>query len=822
MSHSSRSQKRPRREPDLLLRERSPPPNTPLTPSAYRATVPGSASIVVDMGSSMLRASFSSDGYRAGAPRLQFPPYVARNREHGANGFYTPVGYEALATSNRSAARSPFDGSIANNSTLVERLLDGVLIRLGLADEDEIRHGVVLTEPPCQPNGVRAQFTELLFETHEVPKICFGVDALFSYMYNGHVREEGGLRYARRSGLVVSCGYNTTHVLPVHERKYYAAGTKRINAGGHHMTTNLSRRLQLRHPDYSTLFSYSRVEQLKHDACCVSEDYDAELVGIRDDVKKYEGICRVVKLPSAEGGVEKPGLSAEERERAKQLRIERGRRLSEMMKERNRAKAGTEKKSKEVEVAVTVADEDAAPLLAARQVYRDLEMITEAQDQDEDVYYLARVAAGFESQEAFDEELVRRGEVVESAREALGEEKAAIVDALWEKKSAEDELLRVPDGQLSAAGLKRKRKLAMLRGAAEARLRIRKEKEAAAERERVAAEVAEKARAEDPENYIANLRKQRAELAEKVKRRKAAKEAGSDRRSLAARQRMRLLAQHAGATGEVEDDNGGGGSKAGGRRKASNAKSKKPDDTFGMNDSDWDVYRDMRVRDDVGEEPSDNDSEVDRTALARLRSEILQMDPDEEDPTLVRPVGSALLYVPHPYADEIPLTIERIATPEILFQPSLIGLEQCGLIEAIELVVNSPTFADPTDRRSIVNEVFLTGAVAHTPGLEARIGRELRTRFPTTWGDGIVAGVRRARDPALDAWRGACFFADQGGAAFDKACVTKQLYDEVGPDYMGEHGLGNMYVPTPVVDPAEAERKRKLQSYKRSPSALVK
>lgn len=817
--------KRPRRQPDYILREESAPANHPLTPADYRQTVSPSASIVVDLGSSALRAGFSSD--KGPSPRLQFPPFVARSREQGAKGYYTPVGHEALAASNRSAARSPFDGSIANNSTLVERLLDGVLLRLGLADEDAIRHPFVLTEPPCQPNAVRAQFTELLFESYEVPKVCLGIDALFSYLYNGHVGDaDGGVRYKRKSGLVVSCGYNTTHVLPVHESKYYGAGTKRINAGGHDLTTNLSRRLQLRHPDYSTLFSYARVEALKRDSCLVAEDYDKELGAIRDDVATYERMCRIVQLPSSEGGVEKPGMSVEEQERAKQLRIDRGRRLSEMMKERNRAKAaasGADKKAKEAEVEVTVSEEESAPLLAARQAFRDLEMITKSQNQDEDVYYLARVAAGFETEEAFEEEMAKRTKAIEEARDELGEEKTEIVDAMWVKKSSEDELLKVPDLELSATGLKRKRKFAMLRGAAEARQRIKREKEAVAERERAAAKASAKARADDPVKYIANLRKDRAELAEKLKRRKAAKEAGSDRRSLANRQRMRLLAQHAGATGEVEEDGGGGGGTSkSGRRRGPSAKSKKADDTFGMNDSDWDVYRDMRVRDDVGEEASDDDSEVDRTTLSRLRGEIAEMDPDEEDPTLVRPVGSALLYVPHPFADEIPLVIERIATPEALFQPSLLGIEQCGLIEAIDMVARTPAFADASDRRAIVNEIFLTGGVANTPGLEARIGRELRSRFPTAWGDGIVAGVRRARDPTLDAYRGASLFADGGGEAFETACITKRDYEEVGPDYMGEHGMGNMYVPTPSVEPAEAERKRKLQSYRRAPSALVK
>lgn len=820
---ASAGTKRPRRQPCFTLQEPVPQHNHPLSPSEYRRVVPHDSSIVVDFGSSALRAGFSTDA--GSSPRLYFPPYVGRGRESGDHGLYSPVGYEALASSHRSAARSPFDGAIPNNATLVERLLDGVLIQLGLAEEDVIHHPVVLTEPPCQPNGVRAQFAELLFEAYQVPKACFGVDALFSYLYNGNVSDnEFGMRYIRKSGIVVSCGFNTTHVLPVFNGRFHSNGTKRINLGGNQMTTNFSRRLQLRHPDYSTLFTYSRCEALKHEVCCVSRDFDTELKCIRDDEDIFNSVARIVAIPAVDGGPEKPGLSLEEQQRAKESRIERGRRLSEMMKERNRAKAaagaGKKGSSSEAEAVEYVTEEEAAPLLSALSNLREMEMISTAHEQgDEDLYYLARVKAGFETEALFEEASAERHRIVREERERLGEMKAEQADAIWRKRRQEDELLAVPDDELSTAGLKRKRLLRSQRGAAEARLRIKRQKEEALEAERKKAEEIARERREQPELYLANLRNERALVAEKVKRRKAAKDAGSDRRSLAARQRMRLLAQHAGKQGAVEETGAGAGAGAGKRRRGP-SKVKFDEDTFGMNDSDWDVYRDMRVREDVGAEESEDEAARDQERLEQLRSEIQEMVPDEEDPTVERQVGSALLYVPHPFPNEFPVVVERIATAEALFQPTLLGYEQCGIPEAIDIVASC--FKDPAERRNIVNEVFLTGGVANLMGLEERVRRDLRSRFPEEWGDGLAAGVRRAKNPTLDAWRGASLFARSGGVAFDKACITRKDYDEMGPDYMGEHGMANMHVPTPFVDPAEAERRKKLQSYKRSGGALVK
>jgi actin-related protein 5 len=275
---------------------------------------------------------------------------------------------------------------------------------------------------------------------------------------------------------------------------------------------------------------------------------------------------------------------------------------------------------------------------------------------------------------------------------------------------------------------------------------------------------------------------------------------------------MRLLAQHSGNRGG--DDAGGGGGGGGGNGAAGRKRDKgKDQDTFGMNDSDWDVYREMRVRESAGDD-SDDDSVVDQRRLEAIRNEILDVFPDEDDPTLLRPTGSALLYVPHPHLDEIPIVVDRIRVPEFLFQPSLIGVEQCGLPEAVELCVS--VFPSESSRRQMLGDVFLTGGPAVFPGFRERMCGELRARFPAQWGDEIVRGVRSASCFETDAWKGASLFARAGGRQFAVACISKQQYDENGPDYIREHSMSNWYVPTPYVDPVDAERKKKLLSYKRS------
>jgi hypothetical protein len=62
-------------------------------------------------------------------------------------------------------------------------------------------------------------------------------------------------------------------------------------------------------------------------------------------------------------------------------------------------------------------------------------------------------------------------------------------------------------------------------------------------------------------------------------------------------------------------------------------------DTFGMNGSEWNVYRERRVKDDGGDESEDNLC-IDETRLESICEKINEIAPDDEDPTMTRAVGS--------------------------------------------------------------------------------------------------------------------------------------------------------------------------------------
>lgn len=809
---------KPRPPPDYLLEDAPRLPAQSISPHRYSATPEyrSANAIVMDLGSSTLRAGFSS----MSDPLVEFPPMVARLRdqETGLRTFF--VGHDALISSARSTARPAYESGIPNNPALLERLLDGALVHLGLAEQETIPHRFVFTEAPCQPNSARALIMELVFEAYLSPSVCFGIDALFSYMLNRHRRNDSGdISFPRNEALVLSCGYQSTHVLPICDGRLVPSAVKRINIGGWHMTDQLTRRLQLLHPDHAPLFTTSRVELLKERLCYVSPDYDNELNRLKADTEFYNSVSKSVKIPSTEA-TDKPTLSPEEQERLRQARIENGRRLSELMREKRRSRVSTgsgaggskdrESGNDDLEDA-TFTEEEVAPLYHALSDWYDLQKIMEVANYDEDGYYVALLVRKVEPAK-FTATLDKRAAKLDAERAKLPAAKARSAEDAWWKRLREDELLSMPDTELSATELKRKRHVRSLRGAAEARERARRVKEQEKAEAAKKEEELQKMRDERPQEYLRSLREERRVLAGRIKKRDAAREAGSDRRSQAARERMRLLAQHAGNKGSVEEPGRGRGrnrtrskGRGRGRGKVTRAGKKtkaedEEEDTFGWNDSDWDVYRAMKVG---AESDSDDNSAEERDRLSAIRDEIRELAPGEVDPTISHPEGVALLYEENEFSDEVDVVVDRLRTGELLMQPTLAGVEQCGLAEAIWL--------SSSQRSSVVKEVFITGGVAGMQGLKERVGVELRRLFPTEMGDDIINGLRVAGDPLLDAWRGAAFFADNAREQFANVSLSKAEYDECGAGYLKEHAFGNRYFPTPILSAADLELKKKMQ-----------
>ena len=92
--------------------------------------------------------------------------------------------------------------------------------------------------------------SELLFECYGVPGVSYGVDALFSYQ----------AEHKGKSGLIISLGHHTIHIIPVIKGTADPSRARRINLGGFHITGYFHRLLQLKYPVHFNAITLSRAE----------------------------------------------------------------------------------------------------------------------------------------------------------------------------------------------------------------------------------------------------------------------------------------------------------------------------------------------------------------------------------------------------------------------------------------------------------------------------------------------------------------------------------------------------------------------------------
>ncbi|CAJ0851012.1 18171_t:CDS:10 [Entrophospora sp. SA101] len=125
------------------------------------------------------------------------------------------------------------------------------------------------------------------------------------------------------------------------------------------------------------------------------------------------------------------------------------------------------------------------------------------------------------------------------------------------------------------------------------------------------------------------------------------------------------------------------------------------------------------------------------------------------------------------YSDEQVLYMnnERFTVPEILFNPSDIGMDQAGIPEAIVASINS---ISPDTQGLFYENVLLVGGNSLFSGYKERIEKDLRVLAPSDYE--IKIGI--PDNPITYAWHGGSKFAKTN--EFKDMSVTKSEYDEHG------------------------------------------
>lgn len=325
----------------------------------------------------------------------------------------------------------------------------------------------------------------------------------------------------------------------------------------------------------------------------------------------------------------------------------------------------------------------------------------------------------------------------------------------------------------------------------DARQRAKAEKEA--EKARIAEEAQKdvESRERDLEAWVGQRRAAREALLAKVKDRQRLKAELSDRKSLASQMRMKSIANLASDTPASKKR----------RRGVPPPTGEGGDDDFGRNDDDWAVYRNIGT----GGDEEDEEEEELNTALKSIEAQLLQFDPefDENDTQDAQSDWSksmlhAFLRGTRPFdvdnqaeANQFHLNIERIRVPEVVFQPAMAGVDQAGIIEiASDILLHR--ISNPEDRDKALKDIFLTGGNCMFQGFQERLEKELMAVLPYDCG----LGVRKAKDPIGDAWRGAAQWCSktEKDAEWKKAIVTREEYLEKGVEYLKVSSLSFLHV----------------------------
>ena len=189
-----------------------------------------------------------------------------------------------------------------------------------------ISHPLLLTEAPLMPRYTRGYLMQLAYEAYGTSSLCFGIDSLFSLLYDHNNNYVGctatdsfgasadpnsyfdsavptsGLESRSivptspdailypSEALVIGSGFESTHIMPVYNSRIENSLIARLGVGGHHVTDSLNRSVQLLYPQHKPSWSkllpsasmagpgYAAAEAVKEQDCIIaSPDFTSML-----------------------------------------------------------------------------------------------------------------------------------------------------------------------------------------------------------------------------------------------------------------------------------------------------------------------------------------------------------------------------------------------------------------------------------------------------------------------------------------------------------------------------------------------------------------
>ncbi|TDH72368.1 hypothetical protein CCR75_003404 [Bremia lactucae] len=153
------------------------------------------------------------------------------------------------------------------------------------------------------------------------------------------------------------------------------------------------------------------------------------------------------------------------------------------------------------------------------------------------------------------------------------------------------------------------------------------------------------------------------------------------------------------------------------------------------------------------------------TFQGRCRDEDFTVDGDKAQINDQQPT------IPCDGEQALEMSLEMVTVPEVLFNPSDIGINQAGIAETIVQAVK----ACPIELSgAFYANILLVGGNTKFQNFRQRLERDLRPLVP----DEFDIGFHQPPDPILAAWQGCCSLAKSD--ILSERIVSKQEYDEYG------------------------------------------
>jgi len=125
-----------------------------------------------------------------------------------------------------------------------------------------------------------------------------------------------------------------------------------------------------------------------------------------------------------------------------------------------------------------------------------------------------------------------------------------------------------------------------------------------------------------------------------------------------------------------------------------------------------------------------------------------------------------------PDGNIVTIGAERFRCPEVMFKPSLIGMEQEGIHQ---LAFNSIMKCDVDIRKDLYANIVMSGGSTMFPKIDERLKQEVTNLAPASMNIKIIAPPERK----YSVWIGGSILSSL--STFEEMWITKEEYDESGP-----------------------------------------